>query len=141
MQPPPDNATIAPIENGNGHKPLVAITMGDPGGVGAEVIVKALADPEIRKLGRFIVYGLEEMLLYAAGQAEIAPLIFERQAFVIDSQQVEHSGPQVINRGRVFDDVITQFVGRTVDAASLNPASRHPDAETERVVVATIAPL
>lgn len=76
MQPPPDNATIAPIENGNGHKPLVAITMGDPGGVGAEVIVKALADPEIRKLGRFIVYGLEEMLLYAAGQAEIAPYWF-----------------------------------------------------------------
>jgi 4-hydroxythreonine-4-phosphate dehydrogenase len=77
MQPPPHNSPNDAVENGNSaNKPLVAITMGDPGGVGAEVVVKALADPEIRKLGRFIVYGLEEMLLYAAGQAEIAPFWF-----------------------------------------------------------------
>ena len=47
--------------------------MGDPGGVGAEVIVKALADPAIRSLGRFIIYGFEELLEYAADRAEINP--------------------------------------------------------------------
>ncbi len=77
MHRPPDKPNIVANENGDAaNKPLIAITMGDPGGIGAEVIVKALADPEIRKLGRFIVYGLEEMLLYAAGQAEIAPYWF-----------------------------------------------------------------
>jgi 4-phospho-D-threonate 3-dehydrogenase / 4-phospho-D-erythronate 3-dehydrogenase len=47
--------------------------MGDPGGVGAEIIVKALADPAIRSLGRFIIYGFEELLEYAADRAEISP--------------------------------------------------------------------
>ena len=32
----------------NDNKPVIGITMGDPAGIGAEVIVKALADPAIR---------------------------------------------------------------------------------------------
>ncbi len=40
-----------------GEKPLVAITMGDPAGVGPEVIVKALARPEIHELCRPLVLG------------------------------------------------------------------------------------
>ncbi|NOX58341.1 MAG: 4-hydroxythreonine-4-phosphate dehydrogenase PdxA [Planctomycetes bacterium] len=66
------------------RKPLIAVTMGDPGGIGAEVIVKALADPQVRKLGRFIVYGLHEMLTYAADQAEIAPYWFRLHHDEID---------------------------------------------------------
>ena len=37
--------------------PRVAITLGDPAGVGAEVTLKALADPEIQRSARFIVLG------------------------------------------------------------------------------------
>ncbi len=44
--------------------------MGDPAGIGPEVIVKALAEPEIRRLGRFVIYGLNEVLTYAADMAE-----------------------------------------------------------------------
>jgi 4-hydroxythreonine-4-phosphate dehydrogenase len=44
--------------------------MGDPAGVGAEVIVKALADPLIRQRARYIIYGMNEMLSYAADMAE-----------------------------------------------------------------------
>ncbi len=50
--------------------------MGEPAGIGAEVIVKALADPEVRGRGRFIVYGLHELLCYAADAAEINPFWF-----------------------------------------------------------------
>jgi len=50
--------------------------MGDPAGIGAEVVVKALADPELRRSGRFIIYGLNEVLEYAADQAEINPYWF-----------------------------------------------------------------
>lgn len=70
MNTPPAANNIA-----NG-KPLIGITMGDPAGIGAEVIVKALADPEIRKLGRFIIYGLDEMMQYAADLAEVGPFWF-----------------------------------------------------------------
>ncbi len=59
-----------------GVKPLIGITMGDPCGVGAEVIVKALADPELRALGRFIIYGVEEVLAAAADAAAIRPFWF-----------------------------------------------------------------
>lgn len=58
------------------EKPLIGITMGDPGGIGAEVTVKALADPEIRALGRFIIYGFSDAIEYAADRAEINPFWF-----------------------------------------------------------------
>jgi len=51
-------------------KPVIGITMGDPSGIGPEIIVKALSDPSIRALGRFVIYGLNEMLGYAADMAE-----------------------------------------------------------------------
>ena len=41
----------------NPKPPLVAITMGDPAGVGPEIIPKALDDPHIRDCCRPVVYG------------------------------------------------------------------------------------
>jgi len=38
-------------------KPIVAITMGDPAGIGPEVILKALADPIIKRRARPLVLG------------------------------------------------------------------------------------
>lgn len=62
----------------NGHnsisdQPVIGITMGDAAGIGPEVVVKALADPEIRKAAKFIVFGMNEQLCYAADAAEIEP--------------------------------------------------------------------
>ena len=37
--------------------PRLAITVGDPAGIGPEIAAKALADPEIRKLAHFTVFG------------------------------------------------------------------------------------
>src|SRR5262249_1028268 len=39
------------------RKPRVLVTSGDPGGVGPELILRALADPEIRGLAEFTVVG------------------------------------------------------------------------------------
>ncbi|HMB95493.1 MAG TPA: 4-hydroxythreonine-4-phosphate dehydrogenase PdxA [Tepidisphaeraceae bacterium] len=44
--------------------------MGDPAGIGPEVIVKALADPILRHRARYIIYGMNELLSYAADLAE-----------------------------------------------------------------------
>ena len=51
-------------------RPTIAITMGEPAGIGPEVIVKALADPLLRSRARFIIYGMNEILHYAADRAE-----------------------------------------------------------------------
>ncbi len=46
--------------------PLVAITMGDPAGIGPEIIVKALADPAVRQICRTLVIGDAGRLARAA---------------------------------------------------------------------------
>jgi 4-hydroxythreonine-4-phosphate dehydrogenase len=51
-------------------RPTIAITMGEPAGIGAEVIVKALADPQLRRRARYVIYGMNELLHYAADLAE-----------------------------------------------------------------------
>ena len=52
------------------YRPTIAITMGEPSGIGPEVIVKALADPVLRHRARYIIYGMNELLHYAADLAE-----------------------------------------------------------------------
>jgi 4-hydroxythreonine-4-phosphate dehydrogenase len=61
-------------------RPLIGVTMGDPCGIGAEVIVKALDDAEIRASGRFIVFGMEAVLRHAARLASVKPFWFPVQA-------------------------------------------------------------
>lgn len=47
--------------------------MGDPGGIGAEVLVKALADRTLRQSARFHVFGLASAMTAAAERAGIEP--------------------------------------------------------------------
>lgn len=68
-------------ENGNSldNQLVIGITMGDPAGIGAEIIVKALNDPLIRREAKFIVFGMSEQLAYAADSAEIEPYWWRHQ--------------------------------------------------------------
>ncbi len=56
-----------------GPIPTIGITMGDPAGIGAEVIVKALADESLRNRANFVIYGMHETIAYAADLAELTP--------------------------------------------------------------------
>ncbi|MDD5011405.1 MAG: 4-hydroxythreonine-4-phosphate dehydrogenase PdxA, partial [Phycisphaerae bacterium] len=58
----------------NSDEPLViGITMGEPLGIGPEIIVKALYDPFVRRGVKFIIFGMDEFLEYAADFTEIEP--------------------------------------------------------------------
>lgn len=46
-------------------KPIIGITMGDPAGIGPEIIVKALADPEIYELCRPLVFADAQVMQMA----------------------------------------------------------------------------
>jgi 4-hydroxythreonine-4-phosphate dehydrogenase len=59
--------------NPSGNDLVIGITMGDPGGIGPEIVVKALADPTVRRLAKFIIFGLDEPLEYAADLIEVEP--------------------------------------------------------------------
>jgi 4-hydroxythreonine-4-phosphate dehydrogenase len=52
-------------------RPLIGITLGDPLGIGPEVVVKALADSALRSAARFVVYGDNELMLAAADLAGV----------------------------------------------------------------------
>ena len=60
-------------------QPTIGITMGDPAGIGPEVIIKALSDRGIRHRARFVIYGLNELLTYEADRQEIDPFWFRVQ--------------------------------------------------------------
>jgi 4-hydroxythreonine-4-phosphate dehydrogenase len=38
-------------------KPVIAVTLGDPAGIGPEIVVKALADPTVREAARVLIVG------------------------------------------------------------------------------------
>ena len=48
-------------------RPVVAITMGDPSGIGPEIVLKALTDPEIAPLANWVVVG-DARILDKAGK-------------------------------------------------------------------------
>lgn len=53
-------------------RPVVAVTMGDPAGIGPEVVVKALASPSIYEIGRPLVVGDAQRLRLAADICNVA---------------------------------------------------------------------
>jgi len=55
------------------EQPVIGITMGDPLGIGPEVLVKALMEPAIRRAAKFIIFGMNEQLVYVADKAELEP--------------------------------------------------------------------
>src|SRR5205809_34700 len=57
MPDPPSWVTTAGGGAGAMRKPRVIVTSGDPGGVGPELILRALADPEVGGLADFTVVG------------------------------------------------------------------------------------
>lgn len=80
---PTQDAPARPIH----RRPVIGITLGDPLGIGPEVIVKALADPAVRSLARFVIFGMNEQLAYAADAAEIDPYWHRLQH---DADRAEH---------------------------------------------------
>lgn len=61
----------------DGQKPILAITMGDPSGIGPEVVLKALAHPEVYAQCNPLVIGDRRILDRAMVNLDIAPLRIE----------------------------------------------------------------
>lgn len=80
-------------------------------------------------------------LTFHIRQPHVAASESEGEALVIDAEEVEHRGVEVVDLGAVLDDLVAVVVGLAVDRASLDAASGEPDAEAERVVIAAVASL
>ena len=63
-------------------------------------------------------------------------LEFEGQALVVDAEQVQERGVEVVDVDRVFDDRVAEVVGAAEGDAALDAAAGQPDAEGVLVMVA-----
>src|SRR3954451_21112661 len=110
------------------YRPTIAITMGDPAGIGAEVIVKALAEPSLRRRARYIIYGMNEMLHYAADLAEFDVFWWRDQyngrlrayphdVVVVDYDQYSILGHAVRAPSKVGGESSMRFCLDAIDAA------------------------
>ena len=71
-------------------KPIVAITMGDPAGIGPEIVVRALADPLVQQVALCHVVGSRSVLEDACKGCDLPTTILESQwACVEDVGSVE----------------------------------------------------
>jgi 4-hydroxythreonine-4-phosphate dehydrogenase len=111
------------------YRPTIAITMGDPAGIGAEVIVKALADPVLRNKARYIVYGMNELLHYAADLAEFDVFWWRDQysgrlrsyphdVVVVDYDQYSMLGSAIRSPSKMGGEASMRFCLDAIDAAN-----------------------
>src|SRR5260370_15911316 len=74
-------------------------------------------------------------------EAHIAAAKAVSQPFVVDSQEMEQGGVQVVNLDLVFDDEVAVVVGGAVDGSALAAATGQPDRETKGIVIAAVRAL
>ena len=91
------------------RKPAIAITMGDPCGIGPEVVAKALADPKVYATCRPLVVGSAYAMEQAIGVAGVALKVNEpedlglagNQPGVIDLVDTHNLNPEDISVGQI----------------------------------------
>lgn len=133
---------VRPDENNARHLPTIGITMGDPAGIGPEVVVKALADHSLRARARFIVYGLHEQITYAADLAELNPFWFRKpheeaatiksgvviadfDEFALDARRLGKPNREAGRASmRFLDEAVTHARQGTLDALVTGPINK-----------------
>ena len=99
---------IASIEN-DGKKPAIAITMGDPCGIGPEVVVKAMADPRVYETCRPLVvgnvYAMEQAVSLTGATMTVKeatdPTQSGMEPGVIDVVDIHNLNPEDITVGEI----------------------------------------
>ncbi len=106
-------------------KPVIGITMGDPNGVGPEVIVKAISSNEIKDLCEIVIFGDAGILQKAANNSITELKIIECSEFGLEDLK-----PSTLNRkaGQASLDYITTAVNSAlkneIDAIVTAPISK-----------------
>jgi len=116
-----------PAQSGPRLKPTIAVSMGDPAGIGPEVLVKALADRELRSRARYIVFGHEESMLRAVRMADVEPfwspnLPIDQTGVLLDAAPGPLPDPETSEAGemsfRFFRDAVEAAMTEEPGAAA-----------------------
>src|SRR5439155_26702496 len=74
-------------------------------------------------------------------QPHVAARKAEREFRVVQAQQVQHRGMQVMDVDFVLDGFVAVFVSGAIKGATLDAAACQPDREAERVVITPVRAL
>jgi 4-hydroxythreonine-4-phosphate dehydrogenase len=127
------------------RKPVVAITMGDPAGVGPEIVLKALADPAIKKSCLPLVLGdwgvlqrtgkrrdLEGLTLWQEGE-QLLPLLNAARAVVCPLSGLKVSDSRPAKPTKAAGHATYRYIyvaaklalSKVADAIATAPISKH----------------
>ena len=72
------------------------------------------------------------------GEPKIASAETIGEFLVIESEQVLHGRPQIVNRADILDRIVAEFIGGAVGRAAFDAAAGQPHAESERIVISSV---
>jgi len=75
------------------------------------------------------------------GEAHVAAGEAVGEAGMVEAEEVEHRGMEVVDFELVLDDFVAELVGLAVDGAAFDAAASQPEREAEWVVVAAVRSL
>src|SRR5687768_10192718 len=71
------------------------------------------------------------------GEAEVAARVTVGETLVIEAEQMENGGVEIVDVNRIFDCFEAEFVGGPVDCSPFDPTAREPNGKAVRIVIAT----
>ena len=72
------------------------------------------------------------------GEPVVAALVAHGEAGVVQTQQVENGGVEVVDMHRVRDDIVGKVIRLADDRAALDPAAGEPEREAARVMITPV---
>ena len=146
------------------QRPLIAVTMGDPAGVGPEITAKALANPKIRAVCRAVVVGDLGTMERAAGAVGVGVAAVDEDALdrghdeiqvydpwgrdlseapvgIVDARAGAAAAEAVIAATKLaLDGRVAAIVTAPINKAAINAAGYHYAGHTELLADLTDSP-
>ncbi len=116
--------------------PIIAVTMGDPAGVGPEVCLQLLANPEVREFALPVVFGDAAILARCAETTALPAPTRVISEWEWPDARASLDGPAVLDL-RGFDD--TGFEPGVVGAATGAAAYRYIEASIDHALAGSVA--
>lgn len=72
------------------------------------------------------------------GESEVASGVAVSEFFVVEAEEVQHGGVEVVDVDAIFDGLESEFVGGAVDVSAFDAAACEPCGEAVVIVIAAV---
>lgn len=121
------------------EKPVIAVSMGDPGGIGPEILVKALAETDRRSAARYLIHGSASAMQDAADRAGIQPFWWQTRRDSDVLLSATHDVVVIDHGGDSFKRGIARENGLASHTYVLEAARLCKEGKADALVTAPIA--